>query len=108
MLYGPVTVGGVTFDQISVSPLGVFARGYWLWDDVNQMEDIELVSSGTVYHFYKIEGSQWSVEYADSNGPDREKSSAWVKFFTSSAPIDPTAVTAIRYQGREVPLAPAE
>lgn len=108
VLYGPVTVGGVTFDQISVSPLGVFARGYWLWDDVNQMEDIELVSSGTVYHFYKIEGSQWSVEYADSNGPDREKSSAWVKFFTSSAPIDPTAVTAIRYQGREAPLAPAE
>lgn len=89
VLYGPVTVGGVTFDQISVSPLGVFARGYWLWDDVNQMEDIELVSSGTVYHFYKIEGSQWSVEYADSNGPDREKALPGLSSLPAPPPSTP-------------------
>lgn len=103
VVYGPVTIGDTTFDALEVSPLGIYAKGRWIWDDVNTMEDIELICEGEIYHFSRIEGSQWSIE-----AETREESEAWVKFFTNSAPIDPSAVTAIRYKGQEIPLTPAD
>lgn len=123
--FGTTEINGVQLGKVIVTPMCITLEtpvqtseenywseqaqaGFFAAKPLDEIQKLEIVCGNKITVYQAIESSS-GCKYIDS--ADSPPGYAWVDYvnlFTDGSPVDPSAVTAIRYKGQEIPLTPAE
>jgi len=98
--FGPIETEDIAIAAMDVTPMGVYLTG--TRKGMQNIDSLEFICKGRRCSYHAV-GSRGT--YVNSATTRFEDSAASIKLMADNAPVDPREITAVRINGREIPLA---